>query len=131
MIDFEGIIRSIQSNENHYKKRFLIQFGQKIKKVEVEEAAYFYALEKTVFLTTKTGKSYPVDYTLDKLQEMLDPVVFFRINRKIIISFDSIVNMIPYSRSRIKVELNPPTMKNIETVVSVERSASFKNWLDK
>ncbi len=130
-MDFEEIIKNIQSKEISYKKRFLIQYGQKIKKVETDEIAYFYAMEKNVFLTTLTGNSYPVDYTLDKLQEAIDPGKFFRINRKIIVGFDAIKNMIPYSRSRIKIELNPSAPKDVEALVSVERAAAFKEWMDK
>ena len=131
LVDFEEIIRSIQNKEVNYKKRFLIQYGQKIKKVEIDEVAYFYTMDKNVYLTTLTGNSYPIDYTLDKLQEANDPEKFFRINRKMIVSFDAIKNMIPYSRSRIKIELNPPEPKDIEALVSVERASSFKEWMDK
>ena len=131
LMDFEEIIRSIQNREINYKKRFLIQYAQKIKKVEIDEVAYFYALEKNVFLTTLSGTTVPIDFTLDKLQEVIDPEKFFRINRKMIVSFDAIKNMIPYSRSRIKLELNPPEPKDVEALVSVERSSDFKEWMDK
>ncbi len=130
-MDFEEIIRSIQSKDISYKKRFLIQYGQKIKKVETSETAYFYALEKNVFLTTSSGNTYPIDFTLDKLQEVIDPEKFFRINRKMIVGFESIKSMIPYSRSRIKIELNPTEPKDVEALVSVERSSAFKEWMDK
>ena len=131
LMDFEEIIRSIQNKEISYKKRFLIQYGQKIKKVEANEIAFFYAMEKYVFLTTLTGNTYPIDYTLDKLQEVIDMEKFFRINGKMIVSFDAIKNMIPFSRSRIKIELNPPEPKEVEALVSVERSSDFKEWMDK
>jgi DNA-binding LytR/AlgR family response regulator len=131
LVDFEEIIRNIQAKDIGYKKRFLIQYGQKIKKVEVDEAAYFYAMEKSVFLTTLTGNTYPIDYTLDKLQEILNPEKFFRINRKMILKFDAIKNMIPYSRSRIKIELTPPEPNDVEALVSVERASAFKEWMDK
>jgi DNA-binding LytR/AlgR family response regulator len=88
-------------------------------------------MDKSVFLTNRSGSSFPIDYTLDKLQEILDPENFFRINRKIIVSFYAIQTMIPYSRSRIKLKLNPPEPKDVEALVSVERSASFKDWMDK
>ena len=130
-MDFEEIIKSIQNKEISYKKRFLIQYGQKIKKVEIAEAAYFYAMEKNVFLTTSSGNTFPIDFTLDKLQEVIDPEKFFRINRKMIVGFDAIKNMIPFSRSRIKIELNPPEPKDVEALVSVERSSAFKEWMDK
>ena len=129
--DFEYVFKSIMNKEVSYKKRFLVQYGQKIKKVETGDIAFFYAMEKSVFMTTFEKSNYPVNYSLDKLTEVLDPEKFFRINRKMIINFDSIKNMIPFSRSRIKIELNPPAPKEVEALVSVERASSFKDWLDK
>ena len=88
-------------------------------------------MDKNVFLTTSSGNTFPIDYTLDNLQEVIDPEKFFRINRKMVIGFDAIKNMIPYSRSRIKIELIPPEPNDVEALVSVERSSAFKEWLDK
>jgi hypothetical protein len=36
--------------------------------------------------------------------------------------------MHPYSKSRVKVDLEPPTV-DLETIVSTERSSEFKKWL--
>jgi DNA-binding LytR/AlgR family response regulator len=128
--DFNELVNMIRNKKIEYKQRFLVQYGQKIKKIEVHEAACFYALEKNVFMATSDNLRYPLDYTLDNLEDILDPKKFFRINRKIIINYEAIKNMIPYSKSRIKVELsiNPP--EEIESIVSVERSPKFKEWLD-
>jgi DNA-binding LytR/AlgR family response regulator len=131
LMDFKEIIGNIQSREIDYKQRFLIQFGQKIKKVNTNEIAYFFAMEKNVFLTTFEKSTYPIDYTLDKLMEIINPDVYFRINRKYIININAITKMIPYSRSRIKLEIEPSVKKDIELLVSVERSAEFKKWMDK
>ena len=62
--DLEELLRSIREKSAGYKRRFLIQFAQKIRKVEIEEVVYFYALE-----------------------EVIDPNMFFRINRNMIIAF--------------------------------------------
>lgn len=129
--NFKELLAAFKGNEPAYKKRFLVNFGQKIKNIETNEAAYFYAIEKNVFLTTFDNHLYPVDFTLDKLCEVLDPEKFFRINRKIVINYDAIKNMVPYSRSRIRIDLNPPTPKDIDALVSVERASNFKEWLDK
>lgn len=89
-IDFEMLLANIQGREPEYKKRFLIQIGEKIKKFELNEIAYFFVLEKAVYLKTFQGNSYPVEYTLDKLESLINPEKFFRINRKYIVSIDSI-----------------------------------------
>lgn len=128
--DLADVLKTLQEKGESYKRRFLVQYGNKIKKIETGEIAYFYALDKNVFLTTNSSNTYPVDYTLDKLMDLLDPQKFFRVNRKMIVCFDAIKNMIPYSRSRIKIELDPPAPKDVEALVSVERAASFKKWMD-
>jgi DNA-binding LytR/AlgR family response regulator len=131
MMDFKEILENIQSREISYKKRFLVQYGQKIRKVEVSEIAYFFAMEKNVFLVTFEKNTYPINYTLEKLSEIINPDTFFRINRKHIVNINAIKKMIPYSRSRIKLTLEPDTQKDNDFLVSVERSAGFKKWIDK
>lgn len=127
-IDFNNLLAQIQGREPEYKKRFLIQIGDKIKKIEVSEIAYFYVLDKGVYFRTFQGNSYAVDFTLDKLETMLNPAQFFRINRKYMVNMDAIVNMIAYSRARVKLELKP--VADDETIVSIERSSDFKKWLN-
>lgn len=129
-IDFDMLLANIQGREPDYKKRFLIQIGEKIRKIELSEIAYFFVLEKAVYLRTFTGNSYPVDYTLDKLESLINPEKFFRINRKYIVSIDSISGMYAYSRSRVKLELNPKADDELDTIVSIDRSSDFKKWLN-
>lgn len=129
-IDFETLLANIQGKEPDFKKRFLIQIGEKIRKVEVSETAYFYILDKGVYLKTFEGKSYPVDYTLDKLESLLNPESFFRINRKFLVSMESISKMVAYSRGRVKLELKPKPEDDFDTIVSIDRSSDFKKWLN-
>lgn len=130
-IDFDLLLANIQGREPVFRKRFLIQFGEKIRKIEVTEIAYFFALEKGVFMRTFQGNSYPSEYTLDKLESMLDPSVFFRINRKYIVNMGSIINMTAYSRGRVKLELKPKADDEADTIVSIDRSSEFRKWLDR
>ncbi len=129
-IDFDMLLANIQGREPDFKKRFLIQIGEKIRKIEVSEIAYFYILDKGVYLRTYQGNNYPVEFTLDKLETILNPHVFFRINRKYIVNMESIANMIAYSRSRVKLELKPKVEDADDTIVSIDRSADFKKWLN-
>ena len=129
-IDFEALLSNIQGKKPDFKKRFLIQYGERIKKVETEEIAYFYALEKNVFLKTFDGHSYPLDQSLDKLVLTVDPEKFFRINRKFIVNINSISGMVAYSRGRVKLELKPQPEVEGPVVVSIERASDFKVWMD-
>jgi DNA-binding LytR/AlgR family response regulator len=129
-IDFETLLANIQGKEPAYKKRFLIQIGEKIRKIEITETAYFYVLGKGVYLRTFEGKSYPVEFTLDKLESLLNPESFFRVNRKFLVNMESISKMVAYSRGRVKLELKPKLQDDFDTIVSIDRSSDFKKWLN-
>ncbi len=130
-IDFDSLLSAIQGNKPEYRKRFLIQIADKFRKVDVEQIAYFYALDKGVFLATYEGHSYPVDVSLENLVNTLDPTQFFRINRRYIVSMKSIANMYAWSRSRIKLVLKPVAGDEMDTIVSIDRAADFKKWMNK
>lgn len=114
-----------------YQERFLVQIGTKIKSVAVEDVAYFMADGKYLMLYTFEGSSYIVDQTMAGIEERLNPRLFFRINRKFIIRYQAIKEMVRYSNSRIKVILTPQPPENIEAIVSAERIREFKEWLNR
>ena len=97
----------------------------------VAEVAYFMADGKYLMLYTFVGMGYVVDQTVARIEERLDPHIFFRINRKFIINFSAIRDMIRYSNSRIKIILHPIPPENIESIVSTERLKEFKEWLNR
>jgi len=124
-INIEKLIASIQKTE--YKERFVIKYGEHMRTIQVADIAYIYSENRISFANLKDGKRYALDFNMDQLEEMLDPKHFFRINRQFIISYPAITEMLTYSKSRVLVKLSPPTKE--DTIVSTERSASFKAWL--
>jgi DNA-binding LytR/AlgR family response regulator len=110
-----------------YQKRILIKFGDIVKALEIADAAYFYTESRINFMVTSDGATYPLDLNLDQLEEVLDPARFFRINRQFIVAVDAIRKMTTWSKSRLKLDLNPPCEQ--ETVVSTERSPEFRVWI--
>lgn len=108
-------------------KRFLIRYGEHFKVVEPEQIAYIHSLMKNTFLRTREGRDLPLEESLDKLERQLDPQRFIRLNRQLIVHLHSIKELLAYSKSRVKVVLDPPYGE--DAVVSSERSAAFKRWL--
>lgn len=123
------LLNSLQEPQSHYQKRFIVTAGDKIRSIVIDEVAYFFGQQKYVFLISKDKRKYIVDYTLGKLEDLLDPEQFFRINRQFIIGFGAIQNMYAYSKSRIKIELDPPS--EIEAIVSIDKAKRFKEWLNR
>lgn len=126
--DFKALFETLTKTQETYQKRFMVVRGEKIMTVPIEEVAYFFAEGKYVFLVHQDGERYLVDYTLDKLHELVDPKQFFRANRQIIVHIDAIKTMNSWFKRRIKLEMNPAFDK--EVIVSSERMKDFKNWLN-
>jgi len=111
-----------------YKSRFMVRVGDHIKTVDVGSILYFYSLQKGTYLHTSDKHNYVVDYTLGKLEELLDPLLFHRINRRYLITHGAIIDTITLSSSKLKVNLIHSDDEEI--YISRERVASFKEWLD-
>lgn len=126
--DFDSLYDLIQHKAKTFKSRFLIRVGNKIVAVPVEKISYFYSQNKLTYIVTKDGKKLPTDQTLEVLEEQLNPQSFYRANRQFIISFDSIAEIHPYFKGRLKLDLTPTA--EIELVVSAEKTPEFKSWLD-
>ena len=125
----ENVMSILENNERKYKKRFLVNAGTGIRSVEVSQAAWFISTGKATFLCTTGSVWYPVEFSLDNLENILDPDRFFRINRQYIVSFNAIGKMHILSKSRIKLEINPSPDEDI--YVSTARARIFREWLDR
>jgi DNA-binding LytR/AlgR family response regulator len=112
-----------------YKERFVIKVGEHLRSVEVSDILFLFSMEKTTFAQTTDGRKHILDFTLDQLEELLDPGRFFRINRKYIVAVNGIQDMIQYTNSRLKLLLK--TCDDDEVIVSRERVQDFKDWMDR
>jgi two-component system response regulator LytT len=123
-----ALITNVQPAKN-FRQRFLMQAGSRIRSIPVVEIAYFYFSEKATFICTFENRHYPTEYSLDKLEEMVDPDVYYRINRKMVINIKSIHQIYSLSKSRLKLELLPAFEE--EVLVSFNKTSDFRDWLNK
>jgi len=124
----ENIASAYQQLNKQYKTRFLVRMGQTIDSVQIDEIHHFETQGSLSFLITTKGNRYPIDYTLEQLETMLQPKDFFRINRKIILHIISIEKVNTYFNSRLSVSTK---FLDIDArIVSRDRVNDFKLWLD-
>ncbi|KAA5535166.1 response regulator transcription factor [Taibaiella lutea] len=114
-------------NTQTLKKRFIVRFGEHIKTLDVEEIAYCFSSHKATCACTFAGQVYPIDYNLDALEQMLNPMDYFRVNRQFITHIRAIKEMKTYSKGRVFLALQPAIDESL--IVSSEKSAKFKKWL--
>jgi two-component system, LytTR family, response regulator len=111
-----------------YKTRFMVKLGDHIRSITTDQVSFFYAEGRDVYLVTTQSRKFIIDYTLETLEELLDPVTFYRINRSFILNINAIKDVTVYSNSRLKITLTQPFDKEI--IVSREKVGEFKEWFD-
>jgi two-component system response regulator LytT len=118
----------ININRDH-QKRFLVQSGSAMQSVMVNDVAYFQVQNKRfLVLTTKDRQQHLLDITMEILEQRLDPELFFRLNRQFIVNIHSIHKIHRLDKGRVRIETMPECKEEI--IVSAEKSASFKDWLN-
>ena len=131
VFNIENLVKELQQKMQgkEYRKRFLVKQAQKLVSIETEQIAYFYSDGRLNFFKTFDNKKFVVDYTMDELEEMLDPEKYFRISRSFYVSINSVDQIHDYFGNRLMLYLKPQVDK--EALVSRERVSDFKRWLGK
>jgi two-component system, LytTR family, response regulator len=111
-----------------YKSRFLVRQREQLIPVPTPEIAYFISRHETTTLVTHTGARHLVDYTLEQVQELLDPARFFRLNRQTLAAAAAIRRIDLHFNGKLKLELLPEAPD--EVLVSREKSGTFRSWLE-
>ena len=130
-LNVENLVKELQQKlqPKEFRKRFLVKHAQKLVSIDIDEIAYFYSDGRLNFFKTLDNKKFVVDYTMDELEEMLDPDKYFRISRAFYVSIASIDQIHDYFGNRLLLHLKPAVDK--ESIVSREKVADFKKWMGK
>jgi len=127
--DIQALLETMDQARKKFKERFAINVGVRIKSIETSKVAFFYSLDKSTFLCTEENRHYPIDYALDKLEELLDPDHFFRVNRQYMVNYYAIEKINVLSKSRVAIQTIPATDETM--LVSTARTHQFRLWLDR
>lgn len=128
-VDFSDKILKMMEEMNavKYKERLLIKRGQQLSYIKTENVSYCFADGKLCYAVDNTGTKYLLESTLTQLEEQLQPTIFYRINRHLLVNIDAVKKVHTWLGGRLKLEIHPST--TAETVVSRERVNGFKEWL--
>lgn len=111
-----------------YKNRFMVKLGDHIRSITADQIALLFADGRDVYLITNDNKKFIIDYSLENLEELLDPKMFFRANRSYILNIAFIQDVVVYSNSRLKIVVSAKWEEEI--IVSREKVNEFKLWFD-
>jgi two-component system, LytTR family, response regulator LytT len=130
-VDLPNDVRSMFSallEQKNYRQRYLVESLNNLILIPISEVAYIYSENKLTRIVRTNGNTYFLDTTLEHCEQELDPKMFFRINRQIIINAQSITSIRTHFTGKLILTLTPVFQE--EVTVSRERARIFKKWLD-
>lgn len=127
LTSIKSFVEKMASTPIQYRERFLVKQGQKMLSIPIEDIAFFSAKNTLNFIHTKSKQKFVIDYTLDEIEEMVQPNDFFRANRQFILSHDIIKEIHTWFNGKLKIEINIPLDEEI--VISREKASMFKEWM--
>ena len=118
----EALLRERQAQP---LRRLTVQRGRRLRVVDLDEVRWIAAEDKLVHVHLKDGTACPIDYTLDALENRLDPAHFIRIHRSHLVNAAAVRELIPWFSGTYHLELD----NGHRLPVARRRVQAVKQWL--
>jgi two-component system LytT family response regulator len=109
-----------------YPDRVASKVGEKIEFVDLNQVTHFFASDKLTFAATP-AKNFAVDYTIQELEQKLDPGRFVRVHRATLVNVAHVQELHSWFAGGLMVRLKDP--KHTELKVSRDRVRVLKQRL--
>ena len=124
----QDLLNQISQLRKSYKKSFLVHFREKLLPIETLKIAWFYTANEIVYAQLADDRQYIMEFTMEQLEQQIDPFQFFRANRQFIVNRNAITEVGFYFNGRLSLKVKPEPAEKI--LVSKARAPEFKNWMN-
>ena len=123
------LLASVKSQTIRYRERFLIPHrADEYLIVPVSDVSHITIRDGVVRLCTLDGKTHTLNMTLEEAESQLDPQRFIRVNRQFIVSAAAVSKLSTYFLGKMRIHV--AAFPDIEIIVSKDKVATVKRWLD-
>lgn len=129
--DIQQLVKQLANGNTKslYKEKFIVNQRNTWIPVNTTDIACFMR-ENLNYIFTFGGEKYILDFTtLEEVEELIDPNVFYRANRQCIININAIQSVKPHENAKLTVTLRQPL--KFEADISREKAPAFKKWFDR
>jgi two-component system LytT family response regulator len=109
-----------------YPDRVASKVGERIEFIDLAQVTHFFASDKLTFAAT-AAKNYAVDYSIQELEQKLDPARFVRVHRASLVNVAHVQELHSWFAGKMMVRLKDP--KHTEVAVSRDRVRELKQRL--
>jgi DNA-binding LytR/AlgR family response regulator len=123
------VLQSPDQNKKIFKEKFVVNVRHNWLPVFTKDIACF-VRDNLNYLYTFSGEKYILDYvTLEEIEELLDPQLYYRANRHSIVHINAIQSIKPHENQKLTLTLKAPL--KMEQDISREKAPGFKKWFER
>jgi two-component system response regulator LytT len=110
------------------KKSFLVYKNSKYSIVATDNIAFFFVKYQSSIMMCFDRQEYTLNYSLDRIQHLLNERQFFRLNRQCLINIAAVKEVEHYYGRKLLVKLSAAAPD--KPLVSKEKVSTFLSWLE-
>lgn len=126
--NLERLLEYLGAPASRYRERFLVSHKDEYVTIDVRNVCFIQSQQNITRIYLTDGTSAVISATLDQLEKEMNPASFFRANRQYLIQVNHIKKVSNWFNYKLKVEMGG--YPQVEILISREKAAGFKKWLD-
>ncbi len=127
--DYSALLASLGLKKQEYREHFLVQNPDGYTVLNVQDINHVATENGITRAFLHNGRSMVLGLSLNDIETQLDPAKFFRASRQYIIGIDSIDSI--HFSFNYKLSVRLKGYPQVDIVVSKEKSAQLKEWIDR
>jgi two-component system response regulator LytT len=123
-----NLLKNTFQKKENYKSSILVHVKESFIPIEVSKIAFFIVDTEILYIHTFDNKRYPVFKAMSEIEASLDPTIFFRINRQVLLNKKVIKEVQPYFNRKVIIKTDLKTEEQL--IVSRLKVTEFMNWIE-
>ena len=126
--DIVNILKQTFSQKESYRTSILVNYKESFIPIVVNKIAFFVVENEILYIQTLDNQRYPVFKTMSEIESSIDPSLFFRINRQILLNKNAIKEVQPYFHRKVIIKTDVRIKEQL--IVSRLKVTEFMNWIE-
>jgi two-component system, LytTR family, response regulator LytT len=123
-----NLLKQTFGQKESYKSSILVHYKESFIPVAVNKIALFIVENEILYIQTLDNQRYPVFKTMSEIESSIDPSLFFRINRQVLLNKNAIKEVQPYFNRKVIIKTDVRIKEQL--IVSRLKVTEFMNWIE-
>jgi two-component system, LytTR family, response regulator LytT len=122
------LLKQTLGQKDSYKTSILVHYKDSFIPIAVDKIACFVVENEMLYIQTFEHQRYAVFKSMSEIESSLDPSLFFRINRQVLLNKNAIKEIQPFFNRKVIIKTDLKVKEQL--IVSRLKVTEFMNWIE-